>query len=94
MLILLDLVPKQREYASGPRIIPSEWAEESLWAEVNWEELGSEKAGSTPLVHSWVPEFSKGSPAPPSCIQRRAGVRRRLPPPPTIRWIKIALHRP
>lgn len=42
-------------------MIPSEWRRESLWAEANWEELGPEKAGSTPLAHSWVPESSPES---------------------------------
>lgn len=94
ILILLDLVPERSlEFASGPNIIPSEWTQEFLRAETKWEELGPEEAGSTPLAHSWVPE-SRRVWAPPPRIQHRASVRRRLPPPPTIRWIKIALHRP
>lgn len=59
MPILLDLVPEWSwEYSFGPRIIPSEWTQKSLWAEANWAELGPEEAGSTPLALSWVPESS------------------------------------
>lgn len=65
----------------------------------NREGPGDWRAGPPgPLAHSWIPESGRrqGLTQPEPGPLLPAGVRRRrpLPPPPFIRWVKIAAHRP